>query len=113
MRFALDTSVLSLALLTAAAVAFTRQRRLVLAACGVLFVATATAATVAAYWPLFPVLGVAVLCVGMGLPLLGLALYGLDRTLACFTVEMTYATTLCWVFWPLLVLADFAALLCA
>lgn len=103
--------MLSLALLGAGAVAFTRQRTAGLLACAGLFVPVAAAAALTVYWPVSPVLAVLLLCVTEGLPLAALALYVIDRTLAPFCVEMTYAVLICWVLWPVLVLANFLGLL--
>lgn len=110
---ALNLNILSLALLGAAAVAFTRQRRHVLAVCGGLFVPVAAWATVAVWWPVSPVLGMVLLAGTMGVALAGVALYALDRAAACFAVEMTYATVPCWLLWPVLVMANFVGLLLA
>ena len=106
----LHLSGLSLGLLAAAAVAFTRQRRAVMVACGGLFVPVAVVATVAVWWPLSPAVAVALLALGMGLPLVGLALFAADWLLAAFALEMTYATVLAWLIWPLLVGANFVGL---
>ena len=103
-------NLLSLALFAAAAVAFTRQRRAVMLACGALFVAVGTWATLATWWPLSPAAAVVLLAVGMGLPLAGLALFAVDYVWAPFALEMTYAALLCWVVWPGLILADYAGL---
>ena len=108
---ALHMSVLSFALLSAAAIAFTRQRVVVLAVCGVLLVPVVTIATVAVYWPIGPVLAIVLLCATLGVSLLALLLYLVDRIFAPFCVEMTYPAMICWVLWPVLVLADFVGLL--
>jgi len=55
-----------------------------------------------------PALTLALLGLGVGVPLGLLALYVIDRIWAPFCVEMTYATFLCWVLWPALVVADLA-----
>jgi hypothetical protein len=103
--------VLALALYGAAAVAFTRQRRAVTIACCALFVPVATLATVAVWWPVGPGVGVALLIIGMALPLGTLLLFAIDLVWAPFSLEMTYPALLCWVLWPLLVAADFVGLL--
>jgi len=99
--------MLSLALLGAGAVAFARQRKAVLVLCLGMFVPVSALATLAVYWPLSPVLATVLLCVGEGLPLVALGLYGADLLFAPFCVEMTYAVLVCWVLWPVLVLANF------
>ena len=108
---ALNMNALSLALLGAAAVAFTRQRRAVLLVCGGLFVPAAAAATVATFWPVSPAAAVVVMAATLGPSLVGLALYAVDRLAAPFCIEMTYAAMACWVLWPVLVVVDFAGLL--
>jgi hypothetical protein len=109
MGMALQLSILSLALLVAAAMAFTRQRAAVLVACGGLFMPVAAAATVAVYWAA-PEVAVALLAIGLVLPAVGLALFAIDRVWAPFCLEMTYAGLLCWLAWPALVAADFLGL---
>ena len=90
-------------------VAFTRQRRMVLVVCGVVFAVASGAATRATFrsagavWP--------ALALGHGVPALALAAYAVDRVWAPFCLELTYLTALCWVCWPLLVAADAVALL--
>lgn len=108
---ALDLNALSLALFGAAALAFTRQRTLVLAVCGGLFVPVAGLVSIALYWPLSPVFALLLLCVTLGLPLLALLLYAVDVAFAAFCVEMTYPAIICWLLWPLLVLVNFLGLL--
>jgi hypothetical protein len=108
---ALDMNALSLALLGAAAVAFTRQRRAALLVCGGLFVPAAAAATAATFWPVSPAAAVLAMAATLGPSVLGLALYAVDRVFAPFCLEMTYAGMLCWVLWPVLVAVDFAGLL--
>jgi hypothetical protein len=103
--------VLALALFGAAAVAFTRQRRAVMLACGALFVPVAALATVAVWWPVSPAAAVALLMVGMALPLGTLLVFAIDLLWAPFALEMTYPAMLCWVLWPVLIAADFAGLL--
>ena len=110
---ALDLNVLALALLGAAAMAFTRQRRLVLAVCGTLFVPAAVLGAVAVYWSLSPALTIVLLAVTMALPLLALGAYAVDVLFAPFCVEMTYPAMICWVLWPLLMAANFVGLLVA
>jgi hypothetical protein len=107
---ALGLTALSAALLGAAAVAYTRQRTVVMAVCGALFVAAATAATVAVYWPASPAAGVLLLALAFGPSLLALLLYVLDRVFAVFCIEMTYPALICWVLWPALVAADLVGL---
>ncbi|MHC4591976.1 MAG: hypothetical protein ACYS8L_04680 [Planctomycetota bacterium] len=110
---ALDLTMMSLALLAAAAVAFTRHRRMVLMVCGGLFVPTAGLTTMAVWWTLSPTLAVLLLSVTLGLPLLALILYAVDLTLAPFCLEMTYLAMLCWILWPVLVMVNFLGLLLA
>lgn len=110
---ALDLSMMSLALLAAAAVAFTRHRRMVLMVCCGLFVPTAGLATMAVWWTLSPTLAVLLLSVTLGLPFLALLLYAVDLTLAPFCLEMTYLAMLCWILWPVLVMVNFVGLLLA
>jgi len=108
---ALDLNILSLALLGASAVAFARRRKFVLLACGIFFAASTALATLAVYWPMSPAAALVLLAAGEGLPLAAVLLYLVDRAFAPFCVEMTYALLICWVFWPLLVLANFVGLL--
>ncbi len=110
---AFDLNVLALALLGAAAVAFTRQRRVVMVACGALFVAAAAGGTLAAWWPLSPAVAIIALALGLALPVATLALLAVDLLWAPFALEMTYPALICWVLWPALVLANFAALAAA
>ncbi len=112
----LTLSILSAVLLAATAAAFALRRPTLLCALGAVFVPVAAATTVHLYWGPAPWLAVALLAVGLGLPLLGLALYAVDVIWAPFCVEMTYATLICWVLWPglvavNLVVAAFRALL--
>ncbi len=107
----LHLNILSLALLGTMAVAYSRQRGFVLGFCGLLFYPVATLATLAVYWTLSPLLALLVLAFALGLPLLGLLLFGVDRLFAPFCLEMTYATVVCWILWPILVLAGFVGLL--
>ncbi|MGD2174280.1 MAG: hypothetical protein PVJ27_02665 [Candidatus Brocadiaceae bacterium] len=102
--------MLSLALFGAAAVAYSRQRTLALCACGALFVPVAAGATVLVYWPISPALAALLLAGTLGVSLVGLLLYALDRLWAPFCLEMTYATMVCWLLWPLLVVVNFAGL---
>ncbi|NLW49961.1 MAG: hypothetical protein GXY85_03845 [Candidatus Brocadiaceae bacterium] len=106
-------TVLALALFGAAAVAFTRQRRVVMAICGGLFVPVATAATLAVWWALSIPVAVALLAVFLALPAAMAVVFLIDLVWAPFALEMTYAAMLCWVLWPLLLAADFAGLLIA
>lgn len=108
---ALDLNILSLALFGATAVAFTRQRRIVMVTCGALFAAVTGAASVLVWLSVSPHVAILLLAIGMALPLAGLALYAIDRVWACFSAEMTYASLLCWVLWPLLILINFLGLL--
>jgi len=101
----------ALALLGAMGVAFSRRRTFVVVACGAMFVPMATGAALLSWWPVSHAAGVGLVALLMGLPLLGLAAYALDRVCACFTFEMTYATLLCWVLWPVLVLAGYVGML--
>ena len=105
-----DLTILAAALLVATAVAFTRQRRMVMTVCGALFVAVATAATLALYGPASPTFTAALLAATMGLPLLTLALYAVDLLLSPFCAQMSYPAMLCWVLWPVLVAADLVGL---
>jgi len=106
----LHLNALSLALFGAAAVAFSRQRRLVLVVCGGLFVPVAAASTVAVWWPLSPAVCIVLLAATLGISLLFLLLYAVDHAFAVFALEMTYPAMLCWVLWPLLVFVDFVAM---
>ncbi len=108
---ALDMSVLSLALLAAAAVAFTRQRKAAMLVCGGAFVPTVVVATVSVFWSWSAAFTVALLAVLLGLPLLTLFLFWVDMAFAPFCIQMTYPGMLCWVFWPALLCADFLGLL--
>jgi hypothetical protein len=112
-RAALALTSLSLGLLGATAVAFTRQRRAVMVACGALFVPVVAAATLAAWWPVSPVLAVCLLAGTLGVSLVTLVLYAVDWLFAVFALEMTYPALLCWVLWPVLVAADFLVLAAA
>ncbi len=105
-----DLTLLAAALLMVSAVAFTRQRRLLLTVCGGLFVAVVTRATIALYWPVSPAFTVALLTLTVALPLLTLALYAVDVLWAPFCLEMTYPAMICWLLWPALVLADVVGL---
>jgi len=107
---ALDMSVLSLALLGAAAMAFSRQRRAVLLTCGALFLPAVTVATVAVFWPVSPALAIALLVATLGPSVLALLLFWVDRAFAPFSLEMTYPAMVCWLLWPALVAADFVGL---
>ncbi len=108
---ALDLNIFSLALLAAAAVAFTRQRTMVLIACGMLFVASSGLAALVVCSPVSHALTLVLLGVTLGVPLLALALYAVDLAFAPFCVEMTYPAMLCWLLWPVLVAVNFACLL--
>jgi hypothetical protein len=103
-------NALSLALFGAAAVAFSRQRRLVLAVCGALFVPVAAAAALAVWWPVSPAVCVVLLASTLGVSVLLLLLYALDHAFAVFALEMTYPAMLCWVLWPALIFADFVGM---
>jgi hypothetical protein len=109
-RVALDLNMLALALLGAAAVAFTRQRRLAMFVCGSLFVGTAALGVLAVWWPVSPPLAVVLLAAGLGLPLAGLLLFAVDLAFAPFCIEMTYPAMLCWLFWPAVVLANYVGI---
>ncbi|MHC4479675.1 MAG: hypothetical protein ACYS1C_01700 [Planctomycetota bacterium] len=106
----LDFNVFALALLAGAAVAFTRQRRVVSLACGALFVPAAAIGAVAVWWSVSPALTLVLLALTLGLPLLALLLWAVDLAFAPFCVEMTYPAMICWLLWPALVMANFAAL---
>jgi len=108
---ALELNMLSLALLGAAAVAFTRQRRMVMFVCGALFVVAASLAGLAVWWPLSPAVAAVALALGLGLPLVGLLLFAVDLAFAPFCIEMTYPAMLCWVIWPALVFVNYVGLL--
>jgi len=108
---ALDLNMLSLALLGAAAVAFTRQRAMVLIVCSGLFTLSSGLAALAVCWALSPAFTIALLSVTIGLPFLTLALYAVDLAFAPFCVEMTYPAMLCWLLWPALVAVNFACML--
>jgi ABC-type proline/glycine betaine transport system permease subunit len=108
---ALHLDIFALAVLAAAAVAFTRQRRPVLLVCAGLFVCVGSAGAWLSWSPVSPVLARALLAVAMGLPLLTLLLYAVDRLWAPFCVEMTYPAMVCWLLWPALAAAAFCGLL--
>ena len=97
-------SILSAVLLAGTAVAYRRGRAVLFLALGAAFMLAAGAATVALYWEADPRSAVMLLALGIGLPLLGLALYVVDRNWAPFRLHMTYALRLCWVLWSALVL---------
>lgn len=98
--------ILAFALYLAAAMAFTRQRRMVTVACGALFVFVACWATVALWWPMSPAWTLALLAVTVGLPLLTLAAFAVDFAWAPFGAEMTYPGMLFWALWPVLLVVD-------
>ncbi len=102
----LTFSILSAVLLVATAATFAGRRPVLLCVTGGLFVPVAAATTVLLYWGPATWLAGVLLGVGIGLPLLGLALYAVDRIWAPFCLEMTYATLLCWVLWPALVVVN-------
>jgi hypothetical protein len=101
----------SLGLLAVAAKAYTRRTPALYWSSLVLFTAAACCATWLVWAPHSAALAALVLAVLLGPGLLGYALYLLDRRLACFTTEMTYATLAASVLWPLLVLVNFAGTL--
>lgn len=103
----------SLVLLGAAAVAFTRQRAMVMIVCAGLFVVSSGLAALALYWALSSAFTIALLGVTLGLPLLTLLLYAVDLALAPFCVEMTYPAMLCWLLWPVLVAVNAVGMLFA
>lgn len=107
---AVDLNILALALLATAAVAFSRQRTVVMVVCGALFVPTQAAALVAVYWPVSRAAAVAVPTLTLGSSLVCLALYAVDRLVAVFCLEMTYVAALVWVIWPVAVAAGFVGL---
>jgi hypothetical protein len=103
-------TILSAVLFVATAAAFAGRRPVLLCALGAAFVAVSAEATVLLYWGPPPAVAIALLAAGLGLPLLGLALYAVDRVWAPFCLEMTYATFLCWLLWPALVVVDLVTL---
>ena len=109
----LGLNTVSLALVLLGAVAYAHQRRWVLVTGGALFFAVIAAASVVCWWPISPAVGVVVIAVAAGIPLLLLGLLLLDVTLAPFCLEMTYPALLCWVLSPAGVAANYVALLIA
>ncbi|MFO8008474.1 MAG: hypothetical protein R6V05_12145 [Candidatus Brocadiia bacterium] len=107
---AVDLNILSLALLATSAVAFSRQRTLVMVVCGALFVPTQAAGLLAVYWPVSPPAALTILALTLGLSLVCLALYAVDRLCAVFCLEMTYVATLVWLIWPVATAAGFLGL---
>ncbi len=109
---ALGLNTVALAFFAAAAWAFWSRRQLLVTLFGALFVPTAGSAAILVFWPVSPVLAFAVMLPTLGLSLMGLLLFFIDRVWAPFCLEMTYAALLCWVLWPALLalnLAGFAA----
>ena len=102
-------SIVSLALFVGTAAAFAARRPVLLSGLGAAFVPVAAASTIVTWWGFSHGLTAALLALGLGLPLLGLALYAIDRIWAPFCLEMTYATLLCWVLWPALVMVNLVA----
>lgn len=102
----LTFAIASAVLLGATAAAFAGRRPALLCVLGAVFVPVAAATTILLYWGREPYVAVALLAAGLGLPLLGLALYAVDRIWAPFCLEMTYATLICWVLWPALVVVN-------
>jgi hypothetical protein len=102
-------TIASLALFVATAAAFAGRRPVLLSALGAAFVPVTAAATVAVWWGGGHGLTIVLMAIGLGLPLLGLVLFAIDRIWAPFCVEMTYATLLCWVLWPALVMVNMVA----
>ena len=107
----LDFTILSAALLVTAAVAFTRQRRMVLVVCAGLFVVVAALASVDVYWPVSPAFTVVLLAVTLGLPLLTHIIYAVDLVFTPFGSEMSWPAMICWLLWPVLVVANVIGLL--
>jgi hypothetical protein len=101
----------SFGLLAVAAEAYTRRAGALYAAALLLFVVTSVFATWTVWGPHSPALAGALLALLLGPGLLGYALYLADRTFACFTTEMTYATLAASILWPVLVLANHAGML--
>jgi hypothetical protein len=99
-------NILSLLLLVAAALAFTRQERAVLYACGALFVPAAGGAAVLIFWEWNAAFTGALLAFTLGVSLLLLLLYWVDRTFAVFCLQMTYPAMLMWLLWPALVVVN-------
>lgn len=95
-------SILSAVLLAGMAVAYRRGRTVLFLVLTAAFM-SAEGVPVAFYWGYAPQFAIAVLALGIGLPLLGLALYIYDRNWAPFPLHMTYALRLCWVVWSALV----------
>lgn len=96
----------SVALLAVAGAAYTRRARALFLGSVILFVPVAAAATLTVYGAEHPFLAWTLLVALLGLGTLGYLLYAIDRTFACFTIEMTYATLPASVLWPLLVGAN-------
>ena len=102
-------SIASLALFVGTAAAFAGRRPVLLSALGAAFVPVTVVTTVVIWWGGSHTLTIVLMAVGLGLPLVGLALYAIDRIWAPFCLEMTYATLLCWVLWPALVMVNLVA----
>lgn len=105
---AIATNLLAAALLLGAALAFVRRRPVLLVFCGACFVPAAGAGAVLAFWGWSAPATVILLALTLGVSLLGLLLYVIDRIWAPFCLEMTYAALLCWVLWPVLVAINLA-----
>ena len=101
---------LALGLYLAAAMAFTRQRRMVTVSCCVLFAGVGSLLTVAVWWPVSPIWTVLLLAATVGLPMLTFAAFAVDFVFAPFGAEMTYPGMLLWVLWPVLLVADLIGL---
>lgn len=99
-------NILSLALFGVGAVAYARQRRIVLAGAGALFFPVTALATLYTWWPLSPAVGCGILLVALALPLVGLLLFAIDVVWAPFCVEMTYLSFLGWLLCPVAVAAN-------
>jgi hypothetical protein len=104
-------NIWSLGLLAVAAEGYARGASAIYWAAVGLFGAVAAFATWVVWAPHSPLLAGTVLVLLLGPGLLGYGLYLTDRAFACFTPEMTYATLVPSIFWPLLVLVNYAGML--
>ena len=106
----MELSVLTFALLCLAGVSYARRRFGVLLASATAFFPVTFLATAALWWAYSPLMTVLFLTFTLGASLVFLTLYFIDVVFAPFSLEMTYATFLCWILCPLPVAANFVAL---
>ena len=103
-------NALSFALLALAAVSYARWRRVTLAVAAALFFPVTAVAVVTTWWAMSPALAAAILAVTVGVPLVCLALYGIDVLWAPFCMEMTYVTVWCWILCPVAVALNYVGM---